>query len=327
MTVRSPRPHVDLEARARRRTLLVALVPLLACLAVPGVLLLLWWPRLPDRMASHFSITGVPDQVGQAAAQVTGFYGALAAVAVVGTLVLVSSRRSPRPAALVAGLVAVEVVLSSVFALVLHAHLDLTDPYAARLPVPLAAVAVALGLLAGWLAARLCPEGPAAPTSPPAPRLQQELPPGTRAVWVSRTGQPRWMTVVLVVGAVVPLALMLRDRAWSLAWVPALVLVIGLAFTGYRVTVDEAGLRWRGRLGLPRGHVPLEDVAAAEVVQVDPVDYGGWGYRLSPVLGSALVTRAGAGLRVTRRNGRRFTITVDDADTGAALLEALAHRA
>lgn len=165
MTVRSPRPHVDLEARARRRTLLVALVPLLACLAVPGVLLLLWWPRLPDRMASHFSITGVPDQVGQAAAQVTGFYGALAAVAVVGTLVLVSSRRGPRPAALVAGLVAVEVVLSSVFALVLHAHLDLTDPYAARLPVPLAAVAVALGLLAGWLAARLCPEGPGS-TSP-----------------------------------------------------------------------------------------------------------------------------------------------------------------
>ena len=103
--------------------------------------------------------------------------------------------------------------------------------------------------------------------------------------------------------------------------------VIALAFTGFRVTVDRQGLRWRGRLGLPRGHVPLEDIASSEVVQVDPSHYGGWGYRLSPVHGTALVTRGGSALRVTRRDGRRFTITVDDAGTGAALLEALSHRA
>lgn len=288
---------------ARRRALAVCLVPVIACLAALGALLVLWWPRLPDRMASHFTLAGVPDQVGATGTQVAGFCGAL-----------------------VAGLVAVEVVLSTVFALVLHAHLDLTDPYAARLPLPPAAAGVALGLLAGWLAAKACPEDPPAP-APQAPRLRQELAPGTRAIWISRTGQARWLSVVVASTFVVTLGLAILDGDRAVAWVPVLIAVIALAFTGFRVTVDHQGLRWRGRLGLPRGHVPLEDIASAEVVQVDPSHYGGWGYRLSPVHGTALVTRGGSALRITRRDGRRFTITVDDAGTGAALLEALSHRA
>ena len=311
---------------ARRRALAVCLVPVIACLAALGALLVLWWPRLPDRMASHFTLAGVPDQVGATGTQVAGFCGALVAVAVVGVVVLTRARPGTSAKGLVAGLVAVEVVLSTVFALVLHAHLDLTDPHAARLPLPLAAAAVALGLLAGWLAAKACPEDPTAP-APQAPRLRQELAPGTRAVWISRTGQARWLSVLVASTFVVTLGLAVLDGDRAVAWVPVLIAVIALAFTGFRVTVDPQGLRWRGRLGLPRGHVPLEDIASAEVVQVDPSHYGGWGYRLSPVHGTALVTRGGSALRVTRRDGRRFTITVDDAASGAALLEALSHRA
>lgn len=145
---------------ARRRALAVCLVPAIGCLAALGALLVLWWPRLPDRMASHFTLAGVPDQVGATGTQVAGFCGALVALAVVGAVVLTRARPGTSAKGLVAGLVAVEVVLSTVFALVLHAHLDLTDPYAARLPLPPAAATVALGLLAGWLAAKACPEDP-----------------------------------------------------------------------------------------------------------------------------------------------------------------------
>ena len=37
--------------------------------------------------------------------------------------------------------------------------------------------------------------------------------------------------------------------------------------------------------------------------------------------------RTGPGIRVTRTNGKIFTVTVDDAETGAALLDGLAARA
>lgn len=37
--------------------------------------------------------------------------------------------------------------------------------------------------------------------------------------------------------------------------------------------------------------------------------------------------RSGPGIRITRTNGKTFSVTVDDAETGAALLTALAARA
>jgi hypothetical protein len=37
--------------------------------------------------------------------------------------------------------------------------------------------------------------------------------------------------------------------------------------------------------------------------------------------------RTGEGILITRRDGRLFAVTVDDAATGAALLEAVAARA
>jgi hypothetical protein len=42
--------------------------------------------------------------------------------------------------------------------------------------------------------------------------------------------------------------------------------------------------------------------------------------------GSGVILRAGSALIVTRRSGRRFTVTVDDAETAAGLLDGLAHR-
>jgi hypothetical protein len=48
--------------------------------------------------------------------------------------------------------------------------------------------------------------------------------------------------------------------------------------------------------------------------------------RLVPNGSFGIVLRAGEALQVTRRDGRRFTVTVDDAATAAALLEALSSR-
>lgn len=52
-------------------------------------------------------------------------------------------------------------------------------------------------------------------------------------------------------------------------------------------------------------------------------EFGGWGLRLSVDRRFGVVLRAGEAIEVTRANGKRFVVTVDDAGTGAALLEAL----
>jgi hypothetical protein len=53
---------------------------------------------------------------------------------------------------------------------------------------------------------------------------------------------------------------------------------------------------------------------------------GSWGIRVLPGR-VTIVMRSTLGIRVTRRDGRTFFVTVDDAATGAALLDALVARA
>ncbi len=78
-----------------------------------------------------------------------------------------------------------------------------------------------------------------------------------------------------------------------------------------------------GWLGFPRLRVPIEDVATVTVEDVAPMSYGGWGLRQVPGA-TAVVVRRGEGLRIERRSGRLFVVTVDDAAMAAGVL--LAHR-
>ena len=62
--------------------------------------------------------------------------------------------------------------------------------------------------------------------------------------------------------------------------------------------------------------------ATATAEPIHPAAWGGWGYHVLPGR-SALVLRAGPGLVLTLRDGRRFAVTVDDPQTPAAPLTAL----
>jgi hypothetical protein len=95
-------------------------------------------------------------------------------------------------------------------------------------------------------------------------------------------------------------------------------------------TVDRRGLTIAcGPLGWPRHTVPLADIASAERTDIDPWRVGGWGLRKVPTRpgATAIVVRAGDGIRVLRRDGRELLVTVPDAATGAALLNDLSSRA
>jgi hypothetical protein len=71
--------------------------------------------------------------------------------------------------------------------------------------------------------------------------------------------------------------------------------------------------------------IPLDKIVRAEATHIEPMRWGGWGWRVIPDA-SAIVLRRGDGLVVHYPGGRRFAVTVDDAATGAGLLNGLLAR-
>jgi len=122
---------------------------------------------------------------------------------------------------------------------------------------------------------------------------------------------------LLIAGSVV---LAVSDTLSGLGLVVAALLTFG--FTIVRVVADENGLTVRfGLLPWVRRRIPLHRIASAGHGQVRAVrDFGGWGYRFRPGR-TGVVLRSGDALTVElTTSGREFAVTVDDARTGAAVL-------
>lgn len=156
-----------------------------------------------------------------------------------------------------------------------------------------------------------------------------------RAVWMRTTSLP-WpavaplIAVLVIMSARVVTSGLVRHRIGAAEFFAAVALaLLALLVTTatLRVSVGEDGLRVRSVCGLPRFRVPLDDVASVTVVTERSLGgLGGWGIR---ALGGRVRIIMGphTGIRADRRSGGYLLVTVDDAATGAALLEALAARA
>jgi hypothetical protein len=109
-------------------------------------------------------------------------------------------------------------------------------------------------------------------------------------------------------------------------WVPLLPAVLVGLFTAVTVIVDRRGVTVAfGWFGWPRRRIALREIDRAEVVDVRPIAYGGWGYRIRPGA-TALILRRGPGIRVVRSERRDFVVTVDDPVSGAGVLNDLLRR-
>ncbi len=96
-----------------------------------------------------------------------------------------------------------------------------------------------------------------------------------------------------------------------------------LVFAEVRSTVAKRGVVVSlGWLGVPSWTVPMNTIERAEVEQVNPMAYGGWGYRLRPGV-KAIVTRGGESLRLVRSDKADLVLTVDDAATGAGVINSM----
>lgn len=298
-------------------------VPLLAVAAVV-VLPLLVWDRLPDPMASHWGVSGQPDQ---AMARLLEYVLIAAVTAVLALGPLVAARVSmPRTSARV--LVAVAWGVSVVFVLLrvatLQANLDAAT-WEAAAPLSFALLLALLGacVLAGLAGAWVSCDRPDVRRVTAVPQ-DVEVAPGEAVVWVGgATGRVALVVpVVLLVASALGALFAGPARLALLVALPLLAVLVSL-LGQTRVTVGPRGLRvGLGWFGWPRLGVPIAEVADVAVEDVAPAVYGGWGVRMIPGT-TAVVVRQGEAVRVERHRGRAFVVTVDDAAAAAGVL--LAH--
>jgi hypothetical protein len=300
----------------QRITLLVTPAALFAAIVVPMALA---WDELPDSVASHWDLGGTPNGHMPPTVLLLLMGGILTAM---WTAVGWSSRRMPFEArSFIAGLVGVGALLASITWLAVDANRGVADWTEAGditgIHLALVFAIAVLGGLAGWFLA-----GP--PAVERANRVMDgptiALEPGMTPVWASR-GRGLFIIVIGAVLVVIAMAI------WSATSVVLLILSIPvLMFSEVRTTVANQGVVVSlGWLGIPSWTVPLDTIEGADVEDVRPMAYGGWGYRVRPGA-RAVVVRGGPGLRIRRTERPDLVLTVDDPETGAGLINALVAR-
>ncbi len=103
-----------------------------------------------------------------------------------------------------------------------------------------------------------------------------------------------------------------------------LSLLVALFFCWVRVALTETRLEiafgpWRW----PKKVVALSDIAEATTDTIQPLRYGGWGYRLCGVGCRAIIVRRGEALKLKMNNEKVLIVTVDRAEDGARLINEL----
>ncbi|MFB9909238.1 hypothetical protein [Allokutzneria oryzae] len=309
-----------------RRLLLTAAPPLIALGAVRLTQTSLAG-RLPDSLATHIGLSGRADRFASTAQflfATTMMIGLLGAFFLVLVVVMRGNPHGQR--FMVTGSFAVSTLLGLLHGVVLLSNLDVADATTVTFSGWGIAVPIVAAVLAGALGYALAGHVPAPERTGPlpedAPRIT--LAAEERASWsqTMTTRLPLLGGGVLFVGVLT--AAISVEWSVAIALLPALLLLIT---SSVRVTVDGAGLSVRLSLvGWPRKRIALSEIKVVHVKTIRPFkDFGGWGYRFNGAA-SGVVLRTGEALVVELTNGTEFVVTVDNAETGAALLNTLAER-
>lgn len=311
------------------RLLLGAVLPII--IAAAGLLPMLLISDLPERFASHFDGAGRPDgsmSLGELAAA-TGVMMAIGFAMMIG----VALYRKPLPwligptAAGIGAFVAAQGAAIATTTVV--EQRDLVDWQDAELSGSTLAIVLGAALLALIVAVRIAatlPVGDGSGSVGEQPTMT--LADGERTVWTTTHTSP--LMYALGLGL---LATLVAVAVVGVPWIVLVVLLVAsiavLALASVRVRADRNGLHVNyGLLPWPVTHLGLDEIASASVIDVKPMEWGGWGYRgsLRFMTRAAVVHRAGPGLRVDLHNGKVFAVTVDNPEPGAALLNAEAAR-
>ena len=311
----------------RQRRAVVGVVIPLALVLAAALAWTIGWSSLPDPVATHWRLSGRADGSTSRVAAAVLFTGLTAASAAwIAGLVA----RKPEPQRFELSIpAAIGTFLATLFAaisvLVVTANVDVArwqdaDDRGWSVLVVLV-VAAAGALVARRLAAPL--ERPSdAIAAVERPTLDASS--TERLSWFANL-HARWLLLGGLAFVAIGLAGVLTLH-WLFGVLFLVVGLVGVSLASIGVTADHRGLivsygPWRW----PRTHIGLDRIERASSIDVKPMSHGGWGYRGSMALfgKAAVVIRSGPGIQLDLTNGKSFVVTVDDADTGAAVLNDL----
>ncbi len=307
-----------------RRFAATTLLPMALILSV-ALFLLVVNDRLPEQVATHWGADGAADGFTDRGS--LPWWTTAISLGIVLPLALISHRLSPQsfvPTVLhglpagVAGFIAAMVVFST------WVQLDGGDGGLQTWVLP-ASIAVGLGF--AGIASLIAGTPNAAPTTTaPAPADADRYPLDDEqtAVWSGRTATGRMLPVLLACIVIMHTVNAAFTSWWLLAIAAPVVLVV-LASTSFDVTAGPAGVRVAGMLGFPRITVPLPEITEASASTVKASSFGGWGLRVRKGA-TAVLTRSGPALTLTRTDGAMLHVTLDDPEKPAALISTLLDR-
>lgn len=317
-----------------RRLVEVAALPALVAIAV--VLPIPIVGALPDPLATHWGAGGSPN----GATPRTAFWlGATGVWVCLWALLVWRSRRDPArsgarmPEAV--PILAVGGLLAGTMIAIVAANAGEGGWRAADASLVALLGPIFLGFGLGTIAARWCERG--RPCSAGAgsrgataegERPTVALGGAERAVWIGRARSTRLAVGGGVLGAgqvAIALRIGLPD-GWIALAAGIATAVIFIWVAEVRVTVASAGVRVSlGPLRAPSRFVALEEIEKAEAIEVEPMQWGGWGYRRGGGY-TGWIVRRGPGILIRLRDGRRLAVTVDGAPQASGLVNDLLAR-
>ncbi len=293
-----------------RRWLTVWIIPL-AVIAGSALPVVMYRDRYPDPLAVHWGISGAANGSLPAWLCLLGIFGGL----VLAWWGLISGSRIWPNAPLAAVVYFIIGLLAAVNAQILYYNLDAATWEESRdLDVISFGGVLLIAVLAGGLGLLLGGGRGGVPDD-----VEPATPPTTATSW-SGTASNLWIALI----AVVPVAAaFLVDPLVAVVLIAVSVLIIVFAFV--RVEADEHGVVIAlGPVGLPRRKLGMDTITGAGSIEVQPLSYLGWGWRIRSGR-RAYVIRGGPAIRIERAKGVATVVTVDDAPTGAAGIENLAR--
>ncbi len=309
-----------------KRALLLIVLPLLI-LAVPAVAIALFSDQLPNRLATHWN--GSTPDGSMTLTTLILFAGATLVLPglAISSAGVVASRRLPKGGAAMA--VFLGIFLASLGSLIITSTVisqrgleNWTDASVIGV-LPVLVISPLTGA-AGSFLARSLPHNEVTHEVNTGDQPTMAITHAERLVFIE-TQTVTWALGLSFAAAVSAITLAVLGF-WSSALGALALTIPGLLMGRVRVQADRNGLSVRSAIiPIRYAKVGLPDIEAATVIDVEPMKWGGWGYRGSLKLAgtAAIVTRRGPGLRLDLVGDRQFAVTIDDPTTPARLLNAL----
>ncbi|MBX3311725.1 MAG: DUF1648 domain-containing protein [Microbacteriaceae bacterium] len=319
----------------------VAIIPVLISalsVAIFAFLIYGWLPQLPEKIATHWGIDGRPNDFQSPWFLVLLVSILILVFVIIGLVVSFGGIKRDiffKPFVWTnAFVIGMSIWLSISMAGSVYVQLD-RDPSSVWVTETLpwmgygAVAGLVLALIYGFATVRFTDEYTRAPSTSPLLPIAENA----HGFWVTRLSAPaffRWF-IYLTLLAIFVLALFLLWEVWVsiVLLVTGLVVVAGALTLSWSIVISEKGFTAISSLGVWRINIPIEKIVSASVADIEPfTDFGGYGLRLNPTMSMfGIVLRKGDALIIERSDKKRsFVVTVDDAETGAGLLNAYVAR-